>query len=611
MVIIAVIVVIGLIVVGLISTVIGSPAITISDSATKLSQASGGISILDAVVDINGRGLVSLSNNSGGTFSITRITADGVDSNYGAGYSIPQGGKKLFELKSIGNACTCLASEQGKSKICNITIYGLSEYGLEKKVSIQTSANCISDTNKTDQKDVVSVIIPDTTSPIVYLLSPTTNTSSSSRTIDFNFNVTDASAISRCELFINGVSDTNKTVGLTNGVNTINKVLSSDLLFDWNVTCYDSVSNKGDSNSTWRLDVNADPLQITNCVELQNISTNRSGAYTLMNDINCYGTNTWNGGAGFIPVSGVGPNGFYDGGGDDLPFTGSLDGGYHSISGLVINRPSSSFQALFGLNNPSASVSNVRLVDTNVWGNWFSAGLVGMNNGTSTITNCSFSGNVVGTVGGNGMIGGLFGGNWGTVLSSFSSGTVSGSNSVGGLGGIVGSTAPSTVLFCYSTSTVSGTSSVGGLIGSHSGTSSATRLSYSTGNVTSTGANAGGVVGANSSGNVLYDFTTSRITAGSVGGGLVGSHTPGTITLGRWYDVVGDSASTCYSGGGTGCVTITDAMGGVSAFYYDSNAPISSWGTWTLVSGNKYSTGTWSICRGAGYPWLTWENRNC
>jgi hypothetical protein len=605
---IAVIVVIGLVMVSLISTLVSSPSTTISNSSTKLSQSSGGISILDSVVDLNGRGLVSLSNNTGGTFSITHITADGIDSNYGTGYSLPHGSKKSFELNSIGNACACLSSDLGKSKTCNITIYGLSEYGLEKKVSMQISVNCISDANQTDQVNIVPVIIPDTTSPVVYLSSPATGTASASRTIDFNFNVTDASTISRCELFISGVSDTNKTTGLVSGVNTINKIFSSDLYFDWNVTCYDSSLNKGDSNSTWRLDVNADPLQITTCTELQNISANRSGAYTLMNDINCYGTNTWNSSAGFIPVSGVGPNGTYDGGGDDIPFTGSLTGGNHTISGLVINRSATSYQALFGLNDSSASVSGVKLVDTNVWGNWFSGGLVGMNRGSSTITNCSFSGNVVGNSAGYDQ-GGVFGGNWGTVSSSFSTGIVSGGTYVGGLGGIINGTG--TVINCYSTSAVSGISSVGGLIGYNSGTSAATRLSYATGNVTSTGANVGGLVGYNFQGNVLYDFSTGRVTGGSVAGGLIGSHSPGTITLGRWYDVVGDSASTCYSGGGTGCTTITDAMGGVSAFYYDANAPISSWGTWNLVSGNKYSTGTWSICRGASYPWLTWENRTC
>jgi hypothetical protein len=322
-----------------------------------------------------------------------------------------------------------------------------------------------------------------------------------------------------------------------------------------------------------------------------------------MNDINCYGSNTWNSNTGFIPIGNFGPNNAYDGGGDDQPFTGSLTGNNHIIRGLYDNRPSSWGQGLFGLNDGSASVSGVRLVDANVWGNWFTGGLVGMNRGTSTITNCSFSGNVVGT--GVYNIGGLFGGNWGSVTNSFSTGTVSGTSTyVGGLGG--NNSGTGNVMYNYSTSTVSGAASVGGLIGYNIGSGAVVRLSYATGNVTGTGANVGGLIGQ-SSGNTLYSFSTGRVTAGSVAGGLIGSYSPGTITSSYWYDQAGDSASTCYSSGGSGCTTITDA----SWFYYDSNQPMPVWGTWGLVSGNKYSTGLWSICRGAGYPWFTYENRTC
>ena len=71
--------------------------------------------------------------------------------------------------------------------------------------------------------------------------------------------------------------------------------------YDWNVSCTDWVGNKSQLKSG-SFSMVQNIYQITDCVELQNMKNDLSGAYTLMNNINCSGTKTLNGGLGFEPI---------------------------------------------------------------------------------------------------------------------------------------------------------------------------------------------------------------------------------------------------------------------------------------------------------------------
>jgi hypothetical protein len=75
------------------------------------------------------------------------------------------------------------------------------------------------------------------------------------------------------------------------------------------------------------IQVKAINYDIANCIELQNISLDLAGNYTLTDDIDCSDTINWNANTGFIPIGTLAD-----------PFTGDLNGNGHTISDLTISR---------------------------------------------------------------------------------------------------------------------------------------------------------------------------------------------------------------------------------------------------------------------------------
>ncbi|MFA5126056.1 MAG: hypothetical protein WC462_03565 [archaeon] len=140
LVVIAVVVVISLIVVGLLINQTDS-AQNISSSVSKVSQSSGMISISETVIDVDGNGLITLTNNSGGSVSITKISVDGSDSFYSS-VSLFQGEEKVFSLGDIGSSCSCVGFE-GKTKPCEVIIEMVSDYGLEKQFTASMNVDCV------------------------------------------------------------------------------------------------------------------------------------------------------------------------------------------------------------------------------------------------------------------------------------------------------------------------------------------------------------------------------------------------------------------------------------------------------------------------------------
>ena len=193
-----------------------------------------------------------------------------------------------------------------------------------------------------------------------------------------------------------------------------------------------------------------DPYIVTSCSQLQNMSINLSANYKLANDIDCSATSSWNAGAGFEPVGKDGNN----------IFSGSFNGNNKKITGLFINRPSTSIIGLFGLIS-SATITNIGMEGINITGLSNVGGLVGINNLDATVSNSYTTGSVSGN--GN-FTGGLVGNSNGTILNSYSTANVSGPSYVGGLLGFAG--VPTITTNSYSTGNVSGSSNVGGLIGS-------------------------------------------------------------------------------------------------------------------------------------------------
>lgn len=171
-------------------------------------------------------------------------------------------------------------------------------------------------------------------------------------------------------------------------------------------------------------------------------------------------------------------------------YAGTFDGKGHTISNLSIDLAYNNDSGLFGGIADTGEVKKLILKDVNISvnvdGNYYVGGIAGGNYGT--IENC----NVSGTVSGEYAVGGIAGLNQGTIENCSVSGTVEGQQYVGGIAGGNGN---GTITACYNTGNVSGTSSVGGVVGDISwGTITAC---YNTGDVSGT-SSIGGVIGSNS-----------------------------------------------------------------------------------------------------------------
>ena len=250
---------------------------------------------------------------------------------------------------------------------------------------------------------------------------------------------------------------------------------------------------------------------------------------------------------------------------ESQPYTGTFDGGNHTITGLKIDQSGTDNVGLIGRLGSGGKVQDVTLTEVNVTGGTYVGGIAGQTDGT--VENCS----VNGTVTGQNQTGGIVGRNFSTISGCSAEGTVTGNTNVGGISGLcvpnydtgTDSLIGSTIEGCHSTAAVSGISSVGGVLG-NLGNNSFLMACYSTGNVTATitygHANVGGVVGINGQGTVTACYhATGKITS-SVGdriGGIAGCNDQGTFTACYWENNQ-EQGTGSGSTGGTTMVTDGD-----------------------------------------------------
>ncbi len=291
-----------------------------------------------------------------------------------------------------------------------------------------------------------------------------------------------------------------------------------------------------------------------------------------------------------------------------VDFTGSFDGGGHTISGLVINRPDQDDIGLFGYAETTAKIRNLGLVGVNVTGCNYVGGLVGGNRGL--VTNSY----VTGDVNGESQVGGLVGENLesGTITNCHAEVTVTSSHS-GLVGGLVGENYGA-ISESYAVGEVEGTDVVGGLVGFSSGNID---KSYATGTVTGTETDAnlctcvGGLVG-NNDGPISNSFARGAVSGQEDIGGLAG-HNRGSIT-------------NSYS---TGAVSGNIDIGGLVGSNYSDDITDSYWDKETsLLNTSAGGTGKttaemkqqityegwdfdtlWGInsSKNNGYPFLKWQ----
>ena len=175
-------------------------------------------------------------------------------------------------------------------------------------------------------------------------------------------------------------------------------------------------------------------------------------------------------------------------------YTGTFDGGGHTITGLTINQSGTDHVGLFGCIGGRGTVKNLTLENVNITGHDNVGGVVGSTDDyLNIVTGCTVSG----TVSGNSNVGGVVGYNHaGDVIGCTASGDVTGMGN--NVGGVVGENFSSgEVTACYHASgSVSGANYVGGLVGY---TDLMTACYNASGDVTSKGDFVGSVAGYNSS----------------------------------------------------------------------------------------------------------------
>lgn len=253
------------------------------------------------------------------------------------------------------------------------------------------------------------------------------------------------------------------------------------------------------------------PYQIQTVDQLKAVANDLDAHYILVADIDLGGDegNQW------TPIGSSYPS-----------FTGTFDGGGHTISGLYIDG-SSSYRGLFGYVGSGGTVKNLN-VSGSVTGAYNVGGVVGYNSG-GTVESCGSSC----SVNGQDFVGGVVGRNsGGTVTGCFNTGSVSATGGVSYAGGVVGDNIREGIVSrCYNTGTVSGGNSVGGVVG-HNNRSNVSSC-YNAGSFTSNASHTGGVVGHNFSGFISSCYNTGVVTNKDPNdnvGGILGYSVNGTVT---------------------------------------------------------------------------------
>ena len=222
-------------------------------------------------------------------------------------------------------------------------------------------------------------------------------------------------------------------------------------------------------------------------------------------------------------------------------YTGTFNGGGHTITGLTVNLPNQRYVGLIGYLGSGGTVQDLTMDKGDITGSVYVGGVVGLND-NGTVTGCYATGDVSGTGGGSSLrfvyVGGVAGYNAGTVTGCHATGSVSGTGSIVFVGGVVGLTNFGTVTGSYATGSVSGTGD------------SSTSSVY-----------VGGVVGDNYAGTVTGCYATGSVS-GTVGeyvyvGGVVGWNNLGTVTGCYWSDYAGNGIGSG-NGGETTLVDGTD-----------------------------------------------------
>ncbi len=501
LVILAVIVVVGLIVVGLASGFLDSSSQVITNTQGISTATSTGIVVREAILDTDGNAILSLQNNTGEEITLTKITIDGIDLNYNN--KILPTNRLFFSLPNTN--CSCLAGE--KTKSCLYELYYTTRYGIEKKETIEVNLECVS----TSQSNVATISpISQVDEEEIVQLQCEEN--------EFEYNGECYSICVNNEVFFagNGTQENPYAICSWEQLNEIRNYSSDNFILIKNLNENDAgyntyASGTANSGNGWI------PIEIFSGIFDGNNKTisdiiiyHYEGDYQIgffenLSDANIINLNLEGNYSGYCKdgyaFGGIAAKG--NGNIINVTFSGSLNSDNEVVGGLV-----GQFSGII------ENSSNTATIDSLSYG---VGGLVGEFSGT--ITN-SYSN---GTINGADTVGGLVGQIYeGTITSSYNNGAINGSSEwAQGIGGIAGFNSGA-ISSSHNTGdiTSSGIFGVGGIAGSNSGS---VNNVYNTGNVYALNSdNVGGIVGYNDSVDLNETYNTGNVTGKNYVGGLIG-----------------------------------------------------------------------------------------
>ena len=313
------------------------------------------------------------------------------------------------------------------------------------------------------------------------------------------------------------------------------------------------------------------------------------GVYFLMqNDVD------FNGFYNFIPVGGVGHDGWSFIEDDTKSFAGYFDGSGYSILNLEPFSITGNYLGLFG-KTTGGYIKNLTIQGGYFMGDTYVGALIGYNAGAE-VENCNSDATVV--ISGTSYIGGLIGynGEGSTVSECESNATVSGLTYIGGL---IGYSAGENVIDCTSEAVVTGTGNyIGGLIGYNT---AEIIDCFSEATVTTSNQNAliGGLIAYNEgtvsgSGSRADVRNTSTVAGSAQIGGLIGYNNQGAITNCFSEATVSSRAS----GNRTGGLISQNNLASVSSSYSNAtvNVTVTTLGNFYVGGFIAESSGTISDC---------------
>ena len=263
------------------------------------------------------------------------------------------------------------------------------------------------------------------------------------------------------------------------------------------------------------------PYQISTCAQLPLINSHLSSSFLLTANLSCADS-------GNDITLGVSD-----------PFTGTFDGGGHTIS-----------MAKTGLAGLFHETSGATITNLGLGGTITNAGgVLGALVGHAVNTNISFvySSTTISSNGGD-QVGGLVGYlQGGSIRNSYATGSVSAANwNDGGLVGLMGS---AVIAKSYATGAVDGDQYVGGLVGS-----------------------------ADNSSSIIASFAANSISATNHHAGLIGAANGATLTEDYFDGGLNEEGGTCASDNPSGCTTINgDGQSSTYFFNNNTNPPLTFW----------------------------------